>query len=250
MWWVKKNPQNEWKTWGTAVLPLAGCPLGSLGLTQPQHFRGSPSVSFPAARKDMVYETLSDNASQIMPSGYRNSFIHSSVSQSTNVNWKPTKCQVLWQPPGVKRSLRTRWGLQRTSVLAEDMSLPSGLTFPLSLVWRARVLVMENSPRCWLLTLISWVNVNGPPSLSEPSFLSCDARDLGLTRHFSSSKTATCALFTWSLQWDFSTKILRKTKNWVNPFKGAAPWVFAKEVHHWGLLSFYSSSTSSFGCPS
>ena len=50
------------------------------------------------------------------------------------------------------------------------------------------MLVMENSPRCWLLTLISWVNVNGPPSLSEPSFLSCDARDLGLTRHFSAVK--------------------------------------------------------------
>ena len=74
------------KLQSSAYNSLAGCPFGSLGLKQPQHFRGSPSVSFPAARKDVVYETLSDNASQIVPSGARNSFIHSSVSQSTNVN--------------------------------------------------------------------------------------------------------------------------------------------------------------------
>ena len=77
----KKNLQHEWKTWATTVLPIAGCPLGSLRLKQPQNFRGFPSVSFPAARKDVVYETLSDNASQVMPSGDWNSFIHSSVNQ-------------------------------------------------------------------------------------------------------------------------------------------------------------------------
>lgn len=155
---------------------------------------------------------------------------------------------MVWQLRGVKRSLKTHWCLQSTSMLVENTSLPSGLTLPLSLVWRARVLVTENSPRCWLLTLISWVNVNGSPYLSEPSFLFCDARDLELTRLFASSKSTTCALFTLNRQWDFSPKVLRKTNNWVNPFKGSAPWVFAKEVHHRGLLSLYSSSTPSFGC--